>query len=364
MKIINHTGAAAGYMAAADKSGRQHLLVVVKATYRLPLGGEAAQLLDAQIAPTQADTATGEPGMSAPEYECDYVLTKPRCEVLLLGSAYAPQGKAAQRVGVGIRVGEVSKAFHVYGKRAWRASLLGVSVGPAQPFTRQPISYDIAFGGIENNPGKGDKRAVYPANPIGRGFQKKMQRSLVDGAPMAQTEAVGVPVKHPRKAYRPMGFGPIGRNWTERLQYAGTYDAAWQKNVFPFLPRDFDERYFQSAPPDQQLDALVGGETVTLLNLTHPAITPSGRLDFTLPSLALSITIHPAGGSPETVPARADTVLLEPDLQRFSIVWRVARPLRRSLDEIRQVEIGAPELPDQVFDPTECCRAPAAQIRL
>jgi hypothetical protein len=83
-----------------------------------------------------------------------------------------------------------------------------------------------------------------------------------------------------------------------------------------------------------------------------------------LPSLALSITIHPTCGSPETVPARADTVLLEPDLQRFSIVWRVSRPLRRGIDEIRQVEIGAPELADRVFDPTECCRAPAAQMRL
>ncbi|NIA00558.1 DUF2169 domain-containing protein [Massilia sp. CCM 8734] len=364
MKIINHTGVAAGYTAATDTNGRQHLLVVIKATYRLPLGGEAAQLLDTQLAPTQADTATGKPGMSAPEYDCDYVLTKPRCEVLLLGSAYAPQGKPAQRVDVGFRVGAVSKAFHVYGKRAWRANLLGVAAGPAEPFIRQPISYDIAFGGAENNPAKGDKRAVYLANPIGRGFQKNMKRSLVDGVPMPQTQAVGVPVKHPRKAYRPMGFGPLGRNWPGRLQYAGTYDAAWRKNVFPFLPSDFDERYFQSAPPDQQLDALLGGETVTLLNLTHPAITPAGRLDFTLPSLALTITVHPNGAPPETLPARADTVLLEPDLQRFSIIWRVARPLRRSIDEIRQVEVGMPTRADRDFDPTECCRAPAAQVRL
>ena len=360
MKIVNHTGFAAACTTATDKSARIHLLVVVKASYRLPVGGEGAQLLDTQIAPVDADTATGAPGMSAPEYECEFVLAKPRCEVLLLGSAYAPQGVAARRVGVGFRVGSLSKAFHVYGKRAWRAGILGIRPGRATPFTRQAISYDIAFGGMEKNPRKPDKRAVYPANPIGLGYQKKIRRAWIDGAPMAQTEAVRARIKHPSKAYAPMGFGPLGRNWSQRLKYAGTYDAAWEKDVFPFLPHDFDERYFQSAPEDQQLDALTGGATVTLLNLTHPAITPSGRLDFTLPPLALDITIHPKDAAAETLPARADTLLLEPDQQRFSVTWRVARPLRRSSDEIHHVEIGAPA---QDNDPTSCCRGPAVRVR-
>ncbi|WP_167084457.1 DUF2169 family type VI secretion system accessory protein [Massilia frigida] len=361
MKIINHTGFAAACTTAADKSGRKHLLVVIKATYRLPLSGEPAQLLDTQIEPVSADTATEEPGLSAPEYECEFVLVKPRCEVLLLGSAYAPQGVAAQRVGVGFQVGSVSKAFHVYGKRNWRASLLGINPGPAVPFTRQPISYDIAFGGVEKNPRKPDKRAAYLANPIGLGYQKKIRRGLIDGAPMAQTEAVEAKIKHPGKAYAPMGFGPLGRNWSQRLKYAGTYDEAWQKNVFPFLPHDFDERYFQSAPEDQQLDALIGGETVTLLNLTLPALTPSGRLDFTLPSLSLDVTFNPKDGASQTLPARADTLLLEPDRQRFSVTWRVAKPLRRAIDEIGHVEVGAPE---QDIDPTGCCRGPAIEMRL
>ncbi|MGD7506655.1 DUF2169 domain-containing protein, partial [Ralstonia pseudosolanacearum] len=33
-----------------------------------------------------------------------------------------------------------------------------------------------------------------------------------------------------------MGWWFHSATWAARRQYAGTYDEAWQKNVFPFLP--------------------------------------------------------------------------------------------------------------------------------
>jgi len=36
-------------------------------------------------------------------------------------------------------------------------------------------------------------------------------------------------------------------------QYSGTYDEAWQRDMAPLLPEDFDEQFFQRAPPDQQI---------------------------------------------------------------------------------------------------------------
>lgn len=340
MNLVNHTHYAADYTSATDKSGRVHLLLVVKATYRLPLGGEPAQLLEEQIAPVMADTATGAPGLSAPEYECEYVLHKPRCEVLLLGSAYATRGRAVRRLEAGFRLGALSKSFYVYGKRFWQDGLLGIGPGEAAHFTRQPIGYDIAFGGAEHNPANPDRRAAYPPNPVGLGYQKKIKTAWLAGMPMAQTEEIRTPIISPNQAVRPMALGPLGRHWTPRLHYAGTYDAHWEEEIFPFLPPDFDERYFQSAPEDQQLDALASGETVTLLNLTHPALTPSGWLDFALPDLSLGVTMHPKKGGAEARPARADTLFLEPDKQRFSVTWRAAWPLRRSLDEVEEVEVG------------------------
>lgn len=341
MELINHTPFVAESTTALDVAGRKQLLVVVKATYRLPLGGEAAQLAQEQLPLVLADTATGEPGMSAPEYESDFALFKPQCDVLLLGSAYAPQGIETDRVGVGLKIGSINKAFYVLGPRQWRAGWAGVRRGPAAPFKRQPISYDIAFGGMENNPEHPDKRAAYLPNPIGIGFQKQMKHRWIDGAPMPQTECAGAPVTSPRGRYVPMGFGPIGRNWPPRVKYAGTYDKRWETTVFPFLPADFDNRYYQCAPLDQQLAELKGGEKVTLFNLTHPALTPNGRLEFLLPDLTLLVSAHTKEGTELSQQARADTLILEPDRQRFTITWRAAWPLQRTLDEIDHLEVGA-----------------------
>jgi hypothetical protein len=70
----------------------------------------------------------------------------------------------------------------------------------------------------------------------------------------------------------------MGRGWPGRIEYGGTYDQAWIDDVFPFLPADFDERYFQMAPPDQQIDPPRAGTDMQLANLT-----PRGREQFRLP---------------------------------------------------------------------------------
>ena len=45
-----------------------------------------------------------------------------------------------------------------------------------------------------------------------------------------------------------MAFGPVGRSWQPRIRWAGTYDQKWMDEKFPFLPEDFDERYYQCRP--------------------------------------------------------------------------------------------------------------------
>ncbi len=342
MQILNRTGYVTDYTTATDKSGRKHLLVIIKATFVLPLGGEQAQLMATQMPLMAADSATGEPGWSAPEYECDYVLNKPQCDVLLLGTAYAPQGIPAERVAVALKVGKVNKAFYVTGKRTWVAGLFGVRPGDPARFTSQTISYDVAFGGYKYSPVDTDNPAVFLSNPVGSGFQKDPQRRSFDGMPMPQTEEAGAPVTSPAKRYTPMSFGPLGRCWPQRAKYAGTYDAKWEEDTFPFLPADFDERYFQAAPEDQQLSGLVGGERVALFNLTHPALTRSGCLEFTLPDLLVRVRFHLKRGAAHDATARPDTLLIEPDQQRFSVTWRTALPVRRSVEEIELVEVSAP----------------------
>jgi hypothetical protein len=325
----------AGYTMGMEPSGRELLVVVVKGTFRIPTEqGAALKLHDEQAPLVMSDVFHGEPGLSAPKYEVDFAPRKHRCEVLLNGSAYAPGGKPAERITVGMRIGSWSKSFAVVGDRYWY-SAGGVHATSPTPFTTMPISYDRAFGGADLRHEDSARHAAFMPNPSGRGFHKHMIPEWLHGSRLPNTEELKQAVTEPDGNYRPMAFGPLGRHWEPRYKYAGTYDQNWQDNVFPFLPADFDEQYYQSAPPDQQLPKPLGEQPVTLLNLT-----PDGRRDFVLPQFEAPIHIFPKQGEREDYLAALDTVVIEPDLERVTMAWRVARPLKKNMFEIAQVLVG------------------------
>ncbi|MBL8507122.1 MAG: DUF2169 domain-containing protein, partial [Chitinimonas sp.] len=105
----------------------------------------------------------------------------------------------------------------------------------------------------------------------------------------------------------------------------------------PFLPEDFDERFNQCAPMDQQTDYLLGGEEIVLLNL-HPS-QPDIR--FKLPPLdGITPKVLRNDYSSEMPACHADTLYIEPEQNRFSIVWRASTPIRRRLQEFKTIAIG------------------------
>jgi hypothetical protein len=335
MELLNATGMQAGYSMGMLPDGRELLVVVVKGTFEMPKGTDDPKLAEEQLPLVEADTFTGEPGLSAPIYESEYTPVKRRCDVLLLGSAYAPGGIPADHVRVALSVARMSKQFDVAGNRVWNSDMFGATATEPEPFTVMPISYDVAFGGLDNlNPDPSQHEALL-ANPIGTGFYPKSKGRQIDGKPLPKTEEPGKPVISPTVSYNPMGFGPIGRAWQPRPKYAGTYDQNWIDNVFPFLPADFDERYYQSAPLDQQIDYLQGGEEVTLLNLT-----PEGQTAFRLPKIEVPVTFFLKNYDEKEVNAACDTLIIEPDLQRFTILWRASLPLRKNMFEVAQVVAG------------------------
>ena len=91
MQILNNTGMLTGYTMGMEPSGRECLVVVVKGTFEIPKAKSIKpRLLDEQMPIVESDTFTGEAGFSAPEFESDYAPIKHRCDVTLVGSAYAP----------------------------------------------------------------------------------------------------------------------------------------------------------------------------------------------------------------------------------------------------------------------------------
>ncbi|PMY33923.1 DUF2169 domain-containing protein [Pseudomonas sp. GW456-L14] len=336
MELLNASQLLAAYTQGLAPDGRESLVVVAKGTFNLPLDGRAATLADTQQPLLMADTFLGEPGLSAPLQEMDFAPVKPCCDVLVRGKAYAPGGRPVTQLTAGIRVGRMSKALSVLGPRQWQSGLLGVAPGLPQPFTEQDISYARAFGGshpIANDPAL---RHCYLDNPIGCGWYPRSADSAdIVGMPMPSTEELGKSIDSPSGDFRPMALGPLGRGWPQRARFAGTYDDAWLADCFPFLPADFDHRYFQAAPEDQQTHYLRGGEDVLLLNLT-----PQERAGFRIPEMEVPVTFFLKKGGHETVQAVIDTLLIDTDTQRIEITWRTSRPLKRNLFEIAQVLVG------------------------
>jgi hypothetical protein len=335
MELLNATGMQASYTMGMRPDGRELLVVVVKGTFDIPKSAAGPKLASEQFPIVEADTFTGEPGLSAPVYESDYAPVKARCDVLVNGSAYAPYGVPTTRVRVSLQVGEVDKHFDVVGDRVWKSDAFGASHTEPEPFTRMPISYDVAFGGVDNLDLDPSKHEAHFSNPVGVGFYPRSKAEQIDGKSLPNTEETGRPVDSPKGVYNAMSFGPIGRGWPPRTNYAGTYDQDWIDNVFPFLPEDFDDRYYQSAPMDQQMDRLRGGEEVMLLNLT-----PEGQTVFRLPKIEIPVTFYFKNYEEKEIDAVGDTLIVEPDLGCFVIVWRASLPLRKNMFEVAQIVAG------------------------
>lgn len=333
MRLTNVTGLPASWTMGFQRDGREMLVVIVKATYALPSSGREAQLAPDQVPLVEADQFAGAPGLSAPLYETDYAHRKPACDVSLVGSAYAPNGRPMTRTQVGMKVGSVLKVFTVVGPRVWRKGIANISATAPRPFESLPITYDCAFGGTDRTQEESGRTETFLHNPVGRGYWRHTDH--IDGQPLPNTEETNRPVQKYNHEYAPMAFSPIGRNWLPRTKLAGTYDQQWIENTAPFWPDDFDERYFQAAPLGQTMPYPQGGEEVRLHNLT-----PDGRRAFRLPRRRMPMIFIPHNGHDVNRDGSLDTIVLEPDEQRFTLTWRVTLPLGRSVFDVKETIIG------------------------
>ena len=322
---------------ALDVKGRDHLVIVIKASWQIPLAGQRPR----PIAPgplLPADDFYGEPGMSAMRYGSDFARFKPRCDILLDASAHAPEGEAVRELLVGFKFGKLQKGLKVLGPRTWRKRLGMLGLSDPEPFTRMPLHFGMAFGGTREYKKSNDKvlSEAHLENPSGIGWFGPKTRSEASEMPAPSLEAVGEAITSPTGKYKPTAFSAIGRHWQPRPQFAGTYDAKWLQEVCPFLPEDFDEQYHQCAPLDQQIAYPTGGEEVVLANM----MLGRSSVHFKMPKLNMQVRILRKDYTVDTPTAVVDTLYFEPDKKRFSAVWRVSVPIKRRIHEFSTVAIG------------------------
>jgi hypothetical protein len=256
------------------------------------------------------------------------------CDVIVNGSAHAPSGKPAGKVTVGLKVGPIAKRIDVLGDRTrWRFLIWALASAP-KPFATKTISYDVAYGGTEVSTRDEKKARAHRDNPIGAGYYPLSRFWGLAGRSLANTQEAGKSSHRRNGKYKPMSFGAMGRNFRTRAAYAGTYDQRWLDERVPWWPEDFDYRYFQCTPPDQQMPFPKGGEEVELENLTSAKLTR-----FRLPIRPMPILALPHDGDPVQLDAVIDTVLIEPDLERVMLTWRASLPMKKSCFDLKQVHI-------------------------
>lgn len=330
LQVLNTTPYPATLAVFPSPSGVECAYAAVKISYDLTTG--VPQVAASQAMFLGADVYWGDPASSSLRAAADLTLLKPSTDVLLIGRAVAPAGPV-QSMEVAVRVGTLSRRLRVFGERVWQREGGGWRPTAPKPFERLPLRWELAFGGQSrahpDHPPEADLR-----NPVGRGFVASWDTDPV-GVPLPCIEDPEALLCHPHERPEPAGMAPVTAAWLGRARHAGTYDAAWQKSRAPYLPLDFDPRFFQVAPPALIApQRLVGGETVELQGMTG-----GGRAGFALPRPDLHMAFDFAGRHIAAEPL-LDTVLIEPDMARLQMVWRAELAVDKHLLKLRALHVS------------------------
>lgn len=325
LQLENKTPFKAAIAVLPDRAGIDTLYVIVKGTVTLR---PSLSLAEEQVPVTMADEYYDDPATSSLRHESEMHLGKNGTDVLLIGSARAPEGKAVTRVQVGMSVAGRQKAILVTGDRVWQR---GQPSSP-KPFESMPLVWERAFGGVHRNR---DKVQAEDRNPVGCGLAGGRSADDMEGMPVPNLEDPATPLQQVGQTPVPACFAPVAPSWLPRRAFAGTYDQRWQRSRAPYLPDDFDPRFFQSATPEFAFDRyLQPGEPVQVVG-----VMPEGLISFTVPESYLRIAVTVAGSTQEP-PVNLETLSIEPDENRACFTWRAAVPCDRKALKVEKIVVG------------------------
>jgi len=299
------------------------LTIVVKGTFDPVDGGPAP--FSAEPVPPTGGIHWDDDAEASLRTPSDFALLKPVGECFVVGKAWAPGGRPATTVGCEFQIGPIKKSFAVFGDRKWEGGLVR-GVSDAEPFTEMALGMERAYGG-----------AGHSDNPYGRG------RDEIEGVvPLPNLEQPRDFVRSTSHAPDPVIVGPLPMTWPDRMRYAGNYEGSYMEERWPWLPEDFDWRFFLESPTDQRLREGFwrGDETVSFEGL-HPSQT---AVRFTLPEInpRVFLDLHPSGAEPSftPVPLKLDTVTWDAELGKLLLVWRGLVEVRdEALEDLHHIYV-------------------------
>jgi hypothetical protein len=288
------------------RPGAWTLTLACKATYRLePLRSPLATTQDALA---EEDNHWDDDETRSLQAPSDLAPFKPRADVVLVGHAFAPDAQPVRSLVARLRVGELDKAIDVWCDRIFMQDGRLLE-GPR--FTKMPLRWERAAGGPETS------------NPVGLRFDAAPD--IYGAIPVPNLQPPGLHVTWRDDTFEPVGFGPIAPTWPGRVaklyrQAPGWSHRRWFERP---LPEGIDAGYFNTAPPDQQVDVLRPDERLILENL-HP-VYPG--LVTNLAMVRPRAAAERPGRGREEVALVCDTLWIDTDRQICALVWRGRLPL-------------------------------------
>ena len=226
--------------------------VVARISYDLDIHSGNLTLCEDQGDLIEQDSYFGETGRSSTRFESDLAPYKPRLDVVINATAWAPHDQPVKSFHAGVQVGDFTRLIRVTGPREWRKMIASWQLSDAKPVASLDLRYEYAPGGFY--PAEGEEAIASPANTAGMGWYPPalLKKSSVQRLPAPQIEWMTQPVEKIDRVMQPAGFGFYGRGWQGRIEQAGSYDLRWQKERHPLLPEDFSFNYWCGAHPYMQ----------------------------------------------------------------------------------------------------------------
>ncbi|GAM09403.1 hypothetical protein OR1_01681 [Geobacter sp. OR-1] len=337
MEIINNTPFAAERLAYFNQNGEESFLFLLKATYAITPKNTIPRIAEEQNAFNAADVYAGEPGKSGLLLAGDFSLPKPSTGITLTGHAFAPN-RDTPYAEVVIKVGEVIQRAIVFGDRYWCTSGGSTWISKPLPFESIPLVWENAFGGVDGSSGDRGNTQFFPENPVGTGFLATETKRIIDGLKLPNIEHPQYLIRNPKDLVPTIGFCPVAPHWQPRLSYTGTCDANWLEERAPLLPDDFDDRFYQTAPPGLIAHKYLSGGEHCLITGT----TPQGKLEFDLPTVTPCFKVR-LPKSQVNLLGCLDTVHIDTDGMKLYMIWRATKMVHGYLETTRAVEVSLTE---------------------
>lgn len=375
-------------LSGEDDEGNALLAVVVKRTYRLERrpgdGPDRCVLAEEQLPLHTLLVDPDEPEIVL--QDADIYPCKPLTDIIVRGHAYPPSGRS--RFTASVSVGSITKELSIVGDRRCASSTTGsLLFSEPEPFEKMPLRYDRAYGGVDRvaeakygnpyaallpyvSPNLQRSRHSpyrYPRNGAGKGYLVEETREALEALSLPNIEDPTDRLSPSRLAagsYRRWPHMPLpwGTDWLSlgcfpRIAYlGGTADHEPLDGDFPevrrgfmppgyprqgTLPEVWNGRARNAGSHGLQIGPLtpeaIAGAELRLVNLD----ARKGTLAFHLPPGGPEISIDGRNGKLLATRPVLHHVVIEPDHDRVSVLWRGSAPTlrRHPLEELLEMPL-------------------------